>query len=72
MAILEKKGRHVTHFLIFVSFWVGRVPKNKLSIFINVNLHVVNGVCPLSAFANCISNPTISFSQHLNELEGLN
>ena len=60
------------HFLIFRSFWVVRAQKNNLSIFINVNLHVVNGEGPLSACANCISNPAISFAQSKTELEGLN
>ena len=46
--------------------------KNKSAIFINVNLHVVIGVDPLSACANCISNPTLSFAQAKVELEGLN
>ena len=43
-----------------------------MSIFINVNLHVVNGVDPLSACEDCISNPSISFAQPKIELEGLN
>ena len=46
--------------------------KNKSAIFMNVNLHVVIGVDPLSACANCISNPTLSSAQAKNELEGLN
>ena len=46
--------------------------KNKSTIFKNVNLHVVIGVDPLSAYANCISNPTLSFAQAKVELEGLN
>ena len=60
------------HFFIFRSFWVVRAQKNNLSIFINVNLHVVNGEGPLAACANCISNPAISFAQSKTELEGLN
>ena len=50
------------HFFIFRSFWVVRAQKNNLSIFINVNLHVVSGEGPLAACANCISNPAISFA----------
>ena len=46
--------------------------KNKSPIFISVNVHVVIGVDPLSACANCISNPTLSFAQAQVELEGLN
>ena len=46
--------------------------KNKSAIFKNVNLHVVIGVDPLSACANCISNSTLSFAQAKVELEGLN
>ena len=60
------------HFLIFRSFWVVRAQKNSLSIFINVNLHVVNGEGPLSDCTTCISNPAISFAQSKTELEGLN
>ena len=46
--------------------------KNKWPIFINVNLHEVIGVDPLSACANCTSNPTLSFAHAKVELEGLN
>ena len=46
--------------------------KNKSVIFINVNLYVVIGVDPLSARANCFSNPPLSFAQAKVELEGLN
>ena len=46
--------------------------KNKLPISINVNVHVSNGVGPLSASTNYISRPTISSAQHKVELEGLN
>ena len=71
MAILEKRGHHVAHFFIFRSFWVVHTQKNKLLIFLNVNLHVGNEV-PLSACTNCISKPTTSFAQPKIELEGLN
>ena len=37
----------------------------------SVNLHAGNGVVPLSACANCISIPTISFAKPMIELEGL-
>ena len=69
---LEKKGCQVAHFFIFWSFVVFYMQKNKSAIFKNVNLHVVIGVDPLSACANCISNPTLSFAQAKVELEGLN
>ena len=46
--------------------------KNKSTIFKNVNLHVVIGVDSLSAYANCISYPELSFAQAKVELEGLN
>ena len=49
-----------------------RAQKYNLSIFINVNLHVVNGVGPLSACANSISNPALSFALSKTELGGLN
>ena len=48
-----------------------RVLKDKLSIFININLYVVDGVGPLSACINCTSNPTISFAQPKIKLEGM-
>ena len=37
----------------------------------SVNLHVGNGVGPLSACTNCISIPTLSFAYPKIELEGL-
>ena len=37
----------------------------------SVNLHDGNGVGPLSACANCISIPTISFAEPTIKLEGL-
>ena len=46
--------------------------KNKSPIFISVNFHVVIGVDPLSACANCSSNRTLSFAQAKVELEGFN
>ena len=71
MTISEKRGCHVTHFLIFSSFWVVRAQKNKLSIFMGVNLHAGDEVGPLSGSANSISKPTISFAQFKIELEWL-
>ena len=45
--------------------------KNKMPIFINVNLHEVDRVGPLPACPNCASKPTISFKETKIELEGL-
>ena len=53
------------------SFWVVCAQKNKLSIFMNVNLQVGNGVGPLSVCENCILNPSVYFAQPEIELEGL-
>ena len=68
----ERKKPPRRTFFIFRSLRVVRAHKNNLPILINVNLHVVNRVGPLSTFANCISNPTLSVAQPKIELEGLN
>ena len=47
MAILEKRGRHVTIVFVFSSLWVFRPKKNKLWIVMSVNLHAGNEVGPL-------------------------
>ena len=59
------------HCLMFCSYCVFRAQKNKLLIFINVNLHIVDRIGPLAVCENCISNPTVYFAQSKIELEGL-
>ena len=57
-------------FLIICSFWVAHAQNNKLLIFIDLYLHVVNGVGRL-LFAKTISNPSVYFAQPKIELKGL-
>ena len=67
----EKEVVVTSHiFLIICSFWVVRAQNNKLLIFINVCLHVVDGVGRL-LFAKTISNPPVYFAQPKIELKGL-
>ena len=68
----RKRAAKSRIFLFSDHSWLFICRKSKSAIFINVNLHVIIGVDPLSACANCISNPTLSFAQAKVELEGLN
>ena len=49
----RKRAAKSRIFLIFCSFVVFYMQKNKSATFKNVNFHVVIGVDPLSACANC-------------------